>query len=83
MKFISNLFFTDIGFCKLKVIQGLDLNFNLYLLILLRGAYVANNILILSKFILTELSAVSSSVFNKIFLIKFGPVHLINIRFIA
>ena len=29
MKFISNLFFTDIDFCKANVIQGLDLNFNL------------------------------------------------------
>ena len=29
---ISNLFFTDIDFYKPKVIQGLDLNFNLYLL---------------------------------------------------
>ena len=35
MKFVSNLFFTDVDFCKPKVIQGLDLNFNLYLLILL------------------------------------------------
>ena len=38
MKFVSNLFFTAIDFCKGKVIQGLDLNFNLSLLILLRGA---------------------------------------------
>ena len=38
MKSIGNLFFTDIDFCKLKVIQGLDLNFNLYLFILFRGA---------------------------------------------
>ena len=30
MKFVSNLFFTDIDFCKPKVIQGLDLNFSLY-----------------------------------------------------
>ena len=37
MKFLSNLFFTDIDFCKPKVIKDLDLNFNLYLLILLRG----------------------------------------------
>ena len=29
MKFASNLFFTDIDFCKPKVIQGLDLDFNL------------------------------------------------------
>ena len=38
MKFLCNLFFTDIDFCKPGVIQGLDLNFILYLLILLRGA---------------------------------------------
>ena len=38
MKFVSSLFFTDIDFFKHKVIQGLDFNFNLYLLILLRGA---------------------------------------------
>ena len=35
MKFASNLFFTDIDFCKPKVTQGLDLNFNLYLVIFL------------------------------------------------
>ena len=33
MKLVINLFFTDIDFCKPKVIQGLDLHFNLYLLI--------------------------------------------------
>ena len=38
MKFLSNLFFKDINFCKPNATQGLDLNFNLYLLILLRGA---------------------------------------------
>ena len=38
MKFASNLFLTDIDFCKPKVIQGLDLNFKLYLLVFLRGA---------------------------------------------
>ena len=38
MKFLNNLFFTDIDFHKAKVIQGLDFNFILYLLILLRGA---------------------------------------------
>ena len=37
MKFVNN-FFADIDFCEPKVIQSLDLNFNLYLLILLRGA---------------------------------------------
>ena len=31
MKFLSNLFFADIDFCRPNVIQGLDLNFNLYL----------------------------------------------------
>ena len=38
MQFVSNLFFTDIDFCKPEAIQGLDLNFNLYLLIFLKGA---------------------------------------------
>ena len=65
MKFVSNLFFTDFDFCNPKVIQGLDLNFSLYLLILLRGVYVSNNMLILPKYILVELSAFSSSIFNK------------------
>ena len=37
MKFVSNLFFTDIDFCKPKVIQGLDISLNMYLLISLRG----------------------------------------------
>ena len=41
MKLVSNLFLTDIDFCKLKVIQGLDLNFKLYFLSLLRGAKVS------------------------------------------
>ena len=38
MKFVSNLFFIEIDFCKPKAIQGLDL-LNLYLLICLRGPY--------------------------------------------
>ena len=37
---ICNLFFTYIDFCKPKVLQGLGLNFNLYLLIFLEGAQV-------------------------------------------
>ena len=49
MKFVSNLFFTDIDFCKPNDIQGLDLNFNLYFLTFLAGAEVSNNVLILSK----------------------------------
>ena len=57
MKFVSNFLFTDIDFCKPKVTQGLGLNFNYYSLILLRGAQV--HILILSKYILVELSAFS------------------------
>ena len=65
MKFVSNLFFTYIDFCKPNVIQGLDLNYNLYFLTLLSGAWVSNNILILSKNFLVELSAFSSPVFNK------------------
>ena len=64
MKSTSNLFFTDINFCKPKVIQGLDVSFNLYLLIF-RGTYVSNNILVLSKYILVELPALRSSIFNK------------------
>ena len=32
MKLARNLFFTDIDFCKPKVIQGLNLNLNLCLL---------------------------------------------------
>ena len=54
MKFVSNLLFIDIDFCKLKVIQSLDLHSNLYLLILFKGVQVSNNILILSKYILVE-----------------------------
>ena len=38
MKFASNLFFTEIDFRKPYAIHGLDLNFNLYLLMFLRGA---------------------------------------------
>ena len=65
MKFVSNLFFTDSDFCKPKVIQDLNLNFDLYLLIFLRGAYVSHNMLILSEKSLVQLSAFSSSIFNK------------------
>ena len=65
MKLLSNLFFTDVDFCKTKVIQGLDLNLNLHLSVLLRGAQVSNNILILSKYTLVELLAFSSSISNK------------------
>ena len=59
MNLVSNLFFTDIDFCKPKVIQGLDLNQNLYLSILLRGAKVSNKILIFSKYAEVELSTYS------------------------
>ena len=44
MEFTSNLFFTDIDFCKGKVIKDLDLNFNLHSLILFRGASVFNKV---------------------------------------
>ena len=37
MKSGRNLFFTEIDFCKNGVIQGFDLNFNLYLLVSLKG----------------------------------------------
>ena len=62
-KFTSNLLLTDFDFCKPKVIQGLDLNYNLYLVF--RGAQVSNIILFVSKYILVELSAFSLSIFNK------------------
>ena len=64
MKLLSNLFFTDIDFCKPKFNKGLGLNFNLYLLILLRCAEVSNT-LILSKYIWVELLAFIPSIFNK------------------
>ena len=89
MKFVSNLFFTDIDFCKPEFIQGLDVNFSLYLLILLRGAQQSNNILMLSKYnivncqhLVHQLSTNSPSQQkkqNKMFAIKFGPVCFINI----
>ena len=63
MKFVNNLFFKDCDFRKPKVNQGLDLNLNLYLLTLLRSAQGSNNILILFKNSLFELSAFSSSIF--------------------
>ena len=65
MNLVTNLIFADINFCKPKVIQGLDLNLNLYLSIRLRGVYVSNKILIFSKYIWVELSTFSSSVLNK------------------
>ena len=39
MKFVL-MFFTYIDFCNPNITQGLDLNFNLYLLTPLRAAYV-------------------------------------------
>ena len=54
MKSDRNLFFTEIDFCKPGVIQGFDLNFNLYLLIFLKGAKLSNNSLILFKNISVE-----------------------------
>ena len=38
INFDSNWFLIDIDFCKPEVIQGLSLNFNLFLEIFLRGA---------------------------------------------
>ena len=64
MKFVSNLLSKDIEFCKPKVFQALKVNFNLYLLILLRGAWVSKNILILFKYIWLELSPFCLSIFN-------------------
>ena len=54
MKSDRNLFFTEIDFCKPGVIQGFDLNFNLYLLVFLKGAKLSNNSLILFKNISVE-----------------------------
>ena len=56
MKSDRNLFFTGINFCKPGVIQGFDFNFdfNLYLLIFLKGAKSSNNSLILFKNISVE-----------------------------
>ena len=47
MKSDRNLFFTEIDFCKPGVIQGFDLNFNLYFLIFKRVQKLSNNSLIL------------------------------------
>ena len=66
MKFVSNLFSKDIEFYKPKVFQALKVNFNLYLLILLRGAWVSNNILILFKYIWLELSPFCLSILNNL-----------------
>ena len=45
MNLAINLFFTDIDFCKPKVMQGLGLNVNSDLSMLLRGAKVSDKIL--------------------------------------
>ena len=44
MKSDRILFFTETDFCKPGVIQGFDLNFNLYLLIFLKGAKLCTSI---------------------------------------
>ena len=49
-----NLFFTKVFFCKSSIIQGLDLNFNLHLLVFLKVAKLSNNSSILFKNILVE-----------------------------
>ena len=56
MELVNDLFFTAVQVCKPKVVQGLDLDFNLYLLILLRSAQVSNKMFILSNHILVKLS---------------------------
>ena len=43
MKSDRTLFFTEIDFCKPGVIQGFDLDFNLYVLVFLKGAKLSNN----------------------------------------
>ena len=54
MKSDRNLFFTEIDFCKPGVIQGFELNFNLHLLIFLKGTKLSKNSLILFKNISVE-----------------------------
>ena len=54
MKSDKNLLFTEIDFCKPGVIEGFDLNFNLYLLVFLKGAKLSTNSLILFKNISVE-----------------------------
>ena len=49
MKSDRSLFFTEIDFCKSGVIQGFDLNFNLYLLFFLKGVKLSNNSLFYLK----------------------------------
>ena len=54
MKSDKSLFFTEIDFCKPGVIQGFDLNLNLYLLVFLNDAKLSNNPWILFKNISVE-----------------------------
>ena len=49
MKSDRSLFFPEIDFCKPGVIQGFDLNFNLYLLVFLNDANLSNKPWILFK----------------------------------
>ena len=70
MNLLSNLFFTNIKFCKPKVNQGLDLNFNLYPWIHLRVLQVSTNISILIisiyyQYIWVGWSTVKSLILNK------------------
>ena len=43
MKSDRNLFFTEIDLCKPGIILGFDLNFNLDLLVFLKGGKLSNN----------------------------------------
>ena len=54
MKSDRKLFFTKIDFCKPGAIKGLDLNFNLCLLVFLKSEKLSNNLLILFKNISVE-----------------------------
>ena len=54
MKSDRNLSFTELDFCKHGVIQGFDLNFNLYLLVLLKGEKLSKHSLILFRNISVE-----------------------------
>ena len=69
-----NLFFTEADFCKPGVIQGFNLNFNLYLLVrILQQIFRNRNIIPINGKIIK----------NKIFLIKVGPISLINLRLVG
>ena len=93
MKSDRNLFFTEIDLCNPGVILGFDLNFNLYLLIFLKGVKLSNNLWFClkisrwsSQYFLSPFSVFHSNRWknkNKVFLIKTRPISLINIGLVG